>query len=222
MHVTIDSSRGGGIRGGVHAHARPIREADIVVIDGLRVTSPARTAVDLAMAGDHGQALSIVDSARLTVRFPNADTRPPVTVDQLEESAEVLGWRPGLPMFRRAMAESVQDSGSAGESRTRAMLLEWNLPIPQLQTHYRLGGRNYYADFSLPGMIGEFDGMAKYADDPDRKQYEIQRAGDFRSAGIAVVNWYWEDLKDRHRIFKILTNEMVRCDVLRRVPVFPG
>ncbi|WP_248488877.1 hypothetical protein [Tsukamurella sp. PLM1] len=112
--MTIDSSRGGGIRGGVHAHARPIREADIVVIDGLRVTSPARTAVDLAMAGDHGQALSIVDSARLTVRFPNADTRPPVTVDQLEESAEVLGWRPGLPMFRRAMAESVQDSGSAG------------------------------------------------------------------------------------------------------------
>lgn len=222
VHVSINASRGGGIRGDVHAHARPLTEDDVVIVDGLRVTSPARTAVDLAMAGDHGQALSIVDSARLRVRFPKADTRAPVTVEQLETAAAVLGRRPGLPMFTRALAESVECSGSAGESRTRAMLLEWDLPIPELQRHYRLGGRDYYADFSLTGMIGEFDGKTKYANDRTRKQHEIQRAGDFRSAGIAVVNWYWEDLEDRHRIFKILTNEMLRCGVIGSVPVFRG
>lgn len=222
VHVTLDGPRGGGIRGDVHVHARPMTEDDVVIVDGLRVTSPARTAVDLAMAGDHGQSLSIIDSARLRARFPKADTRAPVTVEQLEAAADVLGRRPGAPVFRRALGESVEDSESAGESRTRAMLLEWGLPIPELQKHYVLGGRHYYADFSLPGMIGEFDGLSKYANDADRKRYEIQRAGDFRSAGIAVVNWYWEDLADRHRIFKILTGEMVRCGVIPRVPAFPG
>lgn len=222
VHVTINASRGGGIRGDVHTHARPLSDDDVVIVDGLRVTSPARTAVDLAMTGDHGQSLAIIDSARLRVRFPKADTRPPVTVEQLEAAVDVLGRRPGLEMFRRALAESVEHSESAGESRTRAMMLEWGLPIPGLQKYYRLGERDYYADFSLPGMIGEFDGMAKYADDKDRKRYEIRRAGDFRSAGIAVVNWYWEDLADRGRMFKILTNEMVRCGVIPSVPVFRG
>lgn len=222
VHVTVNSSGGGGIRGDMHVHARPLSDGDVVLVNGIRVTSRARTAADLAMSGDHGQALSIVDSARLRVRYPKPDTPAPVTVDELFAAADVLGRRPGLPMFRRAVDESVTNSESAGESRTRAMLIEWRLPTPELQKHYHLDGHHYYTDFTWPGMIGEFDGKEKYKNDKDRLRYEAKRAGDFRSSGVAVVNWYWEDLEDRERIFKILTNEMLRCGVIPSIPLFPG
>ncbi|TWS19598.1 hypothetical protein FK529_10470 [Tsukamurella asaccharolytica] len=222
VHVTVDATGGGGIRGGLHIHARPLRAEDVVEVRGIRVTSPARTAADVAMNGDHGQALAIIDSARLRPRFPKAGARKPVTVDQLEEVAEYLGRRPGAPMYRRVIGESSEHSESAGESRTRAMLIDWKLPMPELQKHYLLSGSTYYADFSYPGMIGEFDGTAKYRNDPGRAEYEARRGGDFRRDGIAVVNWYWEDLADRERIYDILTKQMLHCGVIPRIPLFPG
>lgn len=222
VHVTINGTGGGWTNGDIHAHPRPLPAADIVEIGGVRLTSRARTAVDLAMSGDFGQALTAIDAVRLRRRYPKPTDPAPVTVGQLREAVAVLGSRGGIRMFRRAVEHSVDRSESAGESRSRAMMIEWNLPAPALQRPFHLSGYDYFPDFFWAGMIGEFDGDGKYARDRERRANEARRASAFRSIGIAVVNWSWDDLANRERFFKILTLEMKRSGLIPRALPFPG
>jgi len=48
VHVTRTDLPAPRIEGGVHHHEGALEAGDVVVADGLRVTSPARTAVDVA------------------------------------------------------------------------------------------------------------------------------------------------------------------------------
>ncbi len=100
-------------------------------------------------------------------------------------------------------------------------MMQWRLPMPELQRRYELSGNLYFADFRWPGKIGEFDGAGKYSD-PETIRREKRRDADFRAAGYETVHWRWQDLEDRARFFTILTSAMARTGVLSAVPVFPG
>ncbi|MCX5042015.1 hypothetical protein OG921_02245 [Aldersonia sp. NBC_00410] len=175
---------------GRHLHTAPLREDDVVVVDGLRVTNAARTIADFARCAPVEQAVVIGDAL---LRHGAADAQPAVALERMPR------W-PGVPAARRAMAWMDARSESVGESRSRVRLRAAGLPVFELQYEVAASDGRFLgrADFALPehGVIGEFDGKVKYG----RLLRPGQTAGDavfrekvredaLRDAGWQLVRW---------------------------------
>ncbi len=112
VHFTVDRVHGGGRRPGIHVHPRSLVADEVVQLDGKRVTSRARTAIDVAMTGDLIRGVAAVDAVRLVPRYPKPTDPPPVSLAALTECLDRLGRRRGSATCRRALALSVDCSGS--------------------------------------------------------------------------------------------------------------
>jgi len=119
---------------GVTRHRTRKSMVEMVVHDGLRVSSPAST---WAMLG----TLSVADLVALGDFFcrqfrpgygrPDADRKPLATIDELRE-ALVAGRRRGAERLREAVELVREDSWSPRESRVRCILIAAGLPEPEL------------------------------------------------------------------------------------------
>ncbi|MFT3661623.1 MAG: hypothetical protein QM809_09530 [Gordonia sp. (in: high G+C Gram-positive bacteria)] len=210
IHVIRGGPGGSARRGGRFRHSGTVPDDDIVVVDGIHVTSLRRTAVDVAAAGDFAQALTVIDAA----------IRRGVTRDGL--TAALAGRRPeGHRIVRRAIAHGDGRSESPGESWSRAQMLDADLPLPVLQRKHVLEGHVQYPDFDWSGrVVGEFDGLVKYQgtlnpdEDPrDALVREKEREDRFRRAGIHVVRWTWSML-GRGRMIPMLIDWLRRAGVM--------
>lgn len=93
---------------------------------------------------------------------------------------------------------------SPGESLSRLRLREWGFPEPTLQQRFVVEGREMFVDFWWEefGVIGEFDGRAKYRSEDLRGGLdaagvvveEKEREDLLRSTGARVGRWGWNDL----------------------------
>ena len=193
MHVTTTDGRGGGIRSNRHVHQSTLRDDEVVSVDGVAVTSLARTAVDVATMGSFAQALTVFDS---TLRR-GADR------DTMHDS--LTGPRRGVRPARRAIDLADGESESVGESWSRAQILTAGLPRPRVQQWVRgISGREYRCDFGLgPRLVAEFDGKIKYGrllrpgeDIADVILREKAREDDIRAAGYMMLRWTWGTLRD--------------------------
>ena len=194
VHTTSGSAAGGRISPTRHMHAGLLDSDDVVEVDGLLVTSPARTAIDVACHGDFDQALVVLDSAL------RAD------VDRGDLVAEVSGRRRrGVGVARRALVHADGDSASVGESWSRAQMVTAGLPVPVLQSEHRLGGRRIITDFEWGDrLVGEFDGEIKYGRllKPGQRVEDViadekAREDLLRWSGRMVIRWVWVQLVRR-------------------------
>lgn len=164
VHFTIDRTSGGRSDPGIRKHATGIDARDVVTLDGLLVTSPARTAVDIAASVDLKSAVSAVDRALLVDPF---DRVPPLTTrDELHSVLEhALPFR-GSVRARAVLAFGTHLSGSPAESGSRVNIALNGFPEPALQRRFVIDGEVYYTDFYWPdeNAIGECDGKNKYSD----------------------------------------------------------
>jgi hypothetical protein len=197
-HVHVTRCRRSGARrsSGAHVHAAPLEPDEIVEVDGLRLTSPARTVVDLARWLPFEQAVVAADGAlRLQL----------VTRAGLAEAVERAARRPGSPAARRVVAFADERSESPGESRSRVALQRAGLPRPVLQweVHGRSGLWLARTDFGWPELrtVGEFDGKVKYGrllkpgQAPGDAVFEEKRREDaLRDEGLRVARWTWDEL----------------------------
>jgi hypothetical protein len=169
---------------------------EVVCLDGVMVTSVARTVVDLARAapfesavvtGDAAVALGLTSSAEL--------------VEMVRRSSH----RPGAARARRVIAFLDGRSESVGESRSRVALARAGLPAPLLQWEVRAADRGLVArvDFGWPEhkLVGEFDGRVKYGRllKPDQHPGDVVfaeklREDELRAGGLTVIRWTWRDL----------------------------
>ncbi|NMD58268.1 MULTISPECIES: type IV toxin-antitoxin system AbiEi family antitoxin domain-containing protein [Tsukamurella] len=218
VHFTIDRTGGGYKRRTLHVHARPLPNDHIVILDGLRVTSRCRTAVDTAMTGGLDRAVCAFDAVRLVPRFPSPDDPAPISIAELEECIAELGRSRGVAVARRALTLSVDCSESAGESLSRMQMLAGGLPMPRLQVPRLLDDELFYADFDWGTMTGEFDGRGKYGVEPEEVDAalaeEKRRHERFAAAGIEVVRWRWRVLTANGGLRRLLLPAMVRNGVV--------
>ena len=194
VHLTRNQSGGGKVRRYVHLHVAPLADKDICEIDGHRVTTLARTVLDLL------RTLSVEHS----VPIGDAALRLGLTVEELAEVAgRCIGWR-GIVQARRAMNFLDARSESVGESYSRVILDRIGIPAPipqyEVWSHGVLVGR---ADFCWKELrtLGEFDGMQKYGSllKPGQTAAEAvfeekRREDALRDLGWQIVRWIWEDL----------------------------
>ncbi len=196
VHVTRDASGGGRVGRRLHLHASRLEFGDVIDVDGVAVTSVARTLVDVARSAPFEQAVVIADAA-LAARL--------VAPDELLAVQARSAGRRGGPAARRVLTFADGRSESVGESRSRVGLWRAGLPPPVLQWEVRSSDGAFIGrvDFGWPehGAVGEFDGRAKYGrllrpgqDPADAVFEEKLREDALRGQRLTVTRWTWFDL----------------------------
>ncbi|MES2093727.1 MAG: hypothetical protein V4531_07940 [Actinomycetota bacterium] len=198
VHMTVGVVAGGRSRNGVVKHSAAID--DYVEVDGLRVTTIARTVLDMAVCCPVLQATAMVDFALHRDRF---NRWPPLT-SHLELLAE---WNRRLPFRGHARALAAIEFGSSRadtpiESASRVSMRQVGFPQPRLQTPFSdADGFIGEPDFEWPDfdLLGEADGDRKYLDRAFRSGRTVEqvlldekiREDRLRALPRAVGRWRW-------------------------------
>lgn len=178
----------------LHIHAAPLEPWELVIVDGITVTSVARTLVDVGRHLGFEQAVVVADAALW---------RKLVTREELDIALAAARRRPGAPAARRALAFARWGAQSVGESRSRVAMMLAGVPTPILQWAVPTAAGLVHADFGWPQhrTFGEFDGREKYG----RLVRPGQTAGDvvyaekrredaMRDEDLRGVRWGWDDI----------------------------
>lgn len=213
VHVT--SPKVGKQTARVRRHQAVVDEKDIVVVDGVKVTTLERTACDVARLGNSRQALVVLDAA----------LRRDADIQRMNEILESCRRFKGVEMLRRMLPHASASSESVGESLSRAVMLEFpDLPVPRQQVEIRNDAGVIVArvDFLLADrVVGEFDGMIKYngavGDAPAWRVVvdEKLREDRLRALGYTVVRWTWDDLRDKAAFYLMLKRALRSAGVDR-------
>ncbi|MFZ1411105.1 MAG: hypothetical protein WAS07_06595 [Micropruina sp.] len=184
----------GAQRDCLHVRLAQVEADEVIEIDGYRVTSLARTAVDLGCVLSHERAVAIMDAALRLGMEPS----------QLATALAAARGRRGIGVARAAAKFADVRSESVGESISRVRFVQAGLPIPELQVeiHDLRGIWIARSDFGWRdrGVVGEFDGRVKYTGTPEQVaevvMREKAREQAIRDAGWWVVRWGWKELGD--------------------------
>ena len=202
-HVLSDFTTGGRSSRVLVRHNVGVPER-IERVDGLRVTSIARTVADVLCDSLFEQSVVVADAA-LHRSGLIIEGMPDFSVSLSEIRAELsnVNLRHGTARATRAIEFADGASESPGESLSRVNIALAHLTAPQLQARLvGASGRQWFVDFWWPkfNVIGEFDGEAKYLDPrflrgrtPERALLdEKDREDDLRAAGHAISRWGWK------------------------------
>lgn len=200
VHVTRGST-GGSIRDRLATHTGRMPDDHWTVVDGMRVTTVARTVVDLARVSSTRDAVALCDHALR--QHGGEDLRA-----ELERIVHRSGRRRGVNQARWVVGFADARAESGGESACRVVLASLGVPAPELQFEVRTVGGVLIGrtDFAWPqfATVGEFDGKVKYlrlplaqGEDPGRVVFREKRREDqLRAVDWQVVRWTWKELDD--------------------------
>ena len=201
VHFTVGPTAGGRSSGPVTRHSMKLTDADVVEVDGVLVTSLARTLVDLAAAAPLLSSVVALDHA---LHIDRRGERPPrSTIDELWSSYAALMPFRAHARARDAIEFATTRADSPLESVSRVSMHTVGIPRPVLQqqfSDYRglIGFSEFYwPDFKL---IGEADGRSKYTDPRYRNGRTLEevlldekkRADRLRAIGLDVSRWGWD------------------------------
>lgn len=190
LHVATELGRGHLRIPGVRTSRLQLDAEDVVELEGVRVTSPERTCIDLARRAPVVEAVVAVD-AFLRVGL--------VTGSGLwRYCAERPRW-PGIDRAREAVLLSNGRSGSAGETRLRLVIVLGGLPEPLVNvTLFDEDGTPVGTPdlLYLNPLFGcEYDGA--YHRDPAVHQIDLRRENRLLTRGVPLLRYSAYDLAHR-------------------------
>ncbi|GAB4098934.1 hypothetical protein GCM10028789_10980 [Sinomonas halotolerans] len=187
IHVTRPSRTPGSIRPGVVCHRMRLSEADILVADGVPITSRERTWLDLASVLPHEYVVAIGDF--LVCEHPRGfpvPREPLVGIEALRAFVESRRRVRGLPAARAALDLVRVGSDSVPETLLRLAEAEAGLPEPTLNYVIRTpdGRPVAWPDqaFVGPRLALQYDGE-------HHRSAEQQARDNWRNRGVADVGW---------------------------------
>lgn len=198
VHVTRLDGDASRIEGDVVHHRGRVAAEDVVTVDGQRVLSPARCAIEYASTATSESALVSFDSALHRERCERHDL--------FEQFALVGSW-PGMRHVHIPIRLASGRSQSVGESR--GFWLFWASGFPAPERQYEIVDANgevrATCDWGWPELevFGEFDGELKYGrllrpgqDPGDVVFAEKRREDDIRDiTGGRMFRLVWADLE---------------------------
>lgn len=215
----IELTRAGAIERthrGVRLHGSRLPEEFVEDLDGIPVTTVARTAVDVARGMALPDAMMVIDSAaRILIEQATGDDLRvlrdvsrraellPLALEPLSHAfASVWTW-PGTVVVRGAIELVDPASESPYESRSRGWIHEARLPMPL--TAYRVQGASgtwYWSEFAWveQRVLGEVDGIEKYGRTGDEVTQTVRaersRQADLEDAGWTFARWTTSERRD--------------------------
>lgn len=192
--VTVPIRRSNRFKGVIVHQSTDLTEDEVVVVNGLPVTDPPRTIIDLAAVLPAKLLAPILDQA---VR--NKITTYKAVKARLEATAR--SGKPGVVKLRRLLEVRLGRmfiSESALETKFIELLVRVGLPIPTMQFRppwlRKVNGRVDFAYVKLKIII-EVDGMLHQA--PEPFQQDRNRDNVAQLAGWIVLRFTWEDVTKR-------------------------
>jgi hypothetical protein len=189
---------------GVMVHHAGLDPGHVVVHNGIPVTTPARTVMDIARRRPFRAGVVHADAALRARRC---------TREELQAVAEVCRRWPGIARARLVAGFADPRADSPLESISRVAFHEYGLPRPLLQAI--IGGYER-ADFLWPDyrVIGEADGLSKYTS-PEVLRREKAREESIAQLGFTSFRWTWRDAYRRpdalaHRALQVLARHGYR------------
>lgn len=179
--ATQVKGRHAGASAGVLVTHRRLHEADVVVVDGLRVASAATALLDIAADGD----TSTVDNALLTRR---------VTITELDDALSRYPRRRGAPEARR-LFDALRSGARSEAERTATALFDAHGITGWTANTEVLG---YLLDFVFreARLVVEIDGFAFHRDAKAFQRDRTKRNA-LLADGWRVLNFTWDDITRR-------------------------
>lgn len=168
-------------RGEVYGGKRALRDEDICVVQGIRVTTPLRTACDLACLHGRNSALAIYDAFRRAHGLTCAD---------YERMLLAFRGRRGVRQARELAPYAVDSSESFAESWTRMVIIDAGLRAPEPQVWVHVPGFGWVRlDLAYEHLkiAIEYDGEEHHTSDADRRRDEERREALRRAGWIVIV-----------------------------------
>lgn len=159
---------------------RDLSPDDIVEVEGMLVTTPVRTALDLACRLSIREAVATVDAFMREHALTQFD---------LQRTLARFRGRRGVVQARAAVGVADPRSESPGESWTRVAIIDAGLPTPELQWWVEVDGvPTYRLDMAYPKhkVAVEYDGKA-YHSSPEQRRRDEHRRGWLRDHGWTVI-----------------------------------
>lgn len=167
----------------VHRTAR-LEPADVTRHEGIPITSPARTLIDLA---------SCLDDRGLRRAVRQAQALRLVGVRELAESLGRLGPRRGARKLARIIAAGPAPTRSELEDVVLDLLLAGGLAHPDVNAPLILGGRKVIPDFRWPEqqLVVEADGAA-WHDNKVSREDDAERQALLEAHGERILRVTWK------------------------------
>lgn len=189
---------------GIRAHRIVLRPEERDVHRGLRVTSLARTALDVAAAEGYERTGQLLDEALLAGQYDHAE--------MLELLAARRGCR-GAGVLRRAVDALGPDGvvfRSRAERRARDLIRERGWPEPRINAWFPTrAGHGHELDLWWPDLQLnlELDGPRHAL--PHQRHLDALRDADLRSFGVEIARLPSEDVRARPDLFLDLTARLL-------------
>lgn len=176
VHTTQPSHTRSPVRTDEHIrHHRPLDDSEVVLIEGLRVTSLTRTVIDTVTALSPCWSLAVADSAmRLVVPATRGAEYNAIRDEQRQQwrvALEERGPRRGRRQARVLLGLADHRAESPNESRARCFAARLGLPTPTPQAAVAVGTGLRFVDLGWwvrrpgvrPHLVAlEIDGEVKY------------------------------------------------------------
>lgn len=188
VELTVRRERLWHLPGTMFHRSRDLTAAQITRIDGLPVTTPTRTLVDLGQVVGWTTVRSTFDQFRIAGLVTFESTRAALALHSRKG-------RRGCGALRRVIDEWGPVDAPV-ESVLEAALLrlcrDHDLPLPTAQVEVRVGGRTRRLDFAYPDLrlAIEVDGYATHAT-TERFEDDRARRNELMLAGWTVLHFTW-------------------------------
>jgi very-short-patch-repair endonuclease/predicted transcriptional regulator of viral defense system len=184
VEVSVEE-RDVGRRPGIRSHrVRPFEPDEVTAVDGIPVTSPERTLLDLA---------SVIGARDLEQALARAERHELTSTDKLLSLVNRHRRRRGIRVLRALLESDAQPSLTRSEAEERFLALIRKAGLPRPQTNVYVGGHE--VDFFWPDqrIIVEIDGFAFHS---SQKKFENDRRRDAELAalGFQVIRVTWWQL----------------------------
>jgi very-short-patch-repair endonuclease len=197
--TTPPGSRSGGPGAErVIRYAAELGEDHTATVLGTRVTSVARTVIDIARTSPFIEGVIVADSA-LRARMRDDKTGQKTTMAELGGVLEACARWPGIESARRVVKFADSRSESPLESAARVFFREHGLQAPELQVPLYDDEGNFIGrvDFywSTYKTIAEADGLLKFDARPRTEVARLlERDRRLRRTGRHIVHFTWGEL----------------------------
>jgi len=174
-----------GRRPGIRAHRLgEISDSDVVVKHGLRVTTPARTLLDLAAIASRDTLERLIEEAQVQNVASTAE---------LLAMAERGAGRRGVPRFRELVdfLDEPLFTRSEAERRLGSLCRSAGLPLPRMNV--RRAGWEVDAVWDAQRLVVEVDGR-RYHSPASKFERDRRKDGELMLAGYRVLRITWRRL----------------------------
>lgn len=205
-NIDVIVRRGGGrSRTGIRVHrSRSMHPHDVWRRDNILVTSPARTALDLA-------AELTPKALRRMVRQALAEGK--VSVRQLSEVLGRSPHHPGAARLRALVVDGYVPTFSELEDRALDLFILAGIERPEVNARLVLDGRMVRPDllWREPRVVVELDG-ARWHADPLSRANDAERQALLEAHGYRVLRVSWRQLVDHPRQTIARIEQALRLD----------